>query len=387
MKTHLFSSPTPPQAGGTPTSRSARWCSAETRRPGGRRSYASEFFRCKAFSIVAVIVLAACIAVHAQAPAPLEIRLATILPRGLAQDAVLRKLAQDWRKSSGGSVLLQLSPGGQKDGEAGIVRKLRSANYQAALLSAVGLSEIDPEVAALQKVPLTFENWEEVDFVREKIRSRLEQGLLAKGFVLLFWADSGWVNFFSTKRATTPAELKRMKLWVWAGEAEQVEIMKSLGYQPVALETDNLHSGFATGMIEAAPIASTFALGLQIHTVAPHVLDINWAPIVGAAIIRKDQWDKIPPALRDQLQSLCDKAGAEIRAEGRRFHQDAINTLRKGPKSAVCSLTPEERAQWQKLARELEPRIRGGMVPAPIYDEVKSLLKEYRAGKAVAVQR
>src|SRR5215472_11591014 len=106
---------------------------------------------------------------------PIDVKLATILPRGVGQDFILRKLAEDWQKTSGGTVTLKISPGGQKDGEAGIVKKLNSRNYQAGLLSAVGLCEIEKDVSALQYMPLTFRTWEEVDFVREKIRGKLEE--------------------------------------------------------------------------------------------------------------------------------------------------------------------------------------------------------------------
>jgi TRAP-type transport system periplasmic protein len=308
-----------------------------------------------------------------------NVRLATILPKGLAQSDVLKRLEQQWRTASEGTSDLRLSPGGPKDGEAGIVKKLRSGNYQAALLSAVGLCEIEPDIAALQKMPLVFQNWNEVDFVRERIRERLESQLRQKGFVLLFWADSGWVNFFSVRKATTPAEIKQMKLFAWSGDNAQVEIMKSLGYHPVSLETDNIHGSFASKMIEAAPINPAFALGVQIPSVAKHALDLNWAPIVGAAIIRKDSWDKIPAPMQNKLLQLCDQAGRDIRAEGRRFHEDALNTLRKGPGTQVHALSATERAQWQQLAAELAPKVRGKLVPPQIYDEVQRLLNEYRA--------
>src|SRR6266487_2111667 len=261
-----------------------------------------------------------------------EVKLATILPRGVGQDFIIRKLAEDWQKTSGGTVTLKIAPGAQKDGEAGIVKKLNSKNYQAALLSAVGLAEIEKDVSALQFMPLVFRDWEEVDFVREKIRGRLEDKLRAKGFVALFWADAGWVNFFSKQKATTLAEFKKLSMFSWAGNPDQVEIMKALGYRPVALETDNIHSSFASGMIESAPLAPIFAMGVQIPTVAPHVVDVNWCPIVGAGIIRKDVWGKIPSDTQRPLQVLCDKAGAELRAEGRRFHDEALVTLGKGPK-------------------------------------------------------
>jgi TRAP-type C4-dicarboxylate transport system substrate-binding protein len=315
---------------------------------------------------------------------PVEVRYATILPRGIGQDFVLVKLEQDWRQATAGTIILRRSPGGQKEGEAGIVRKLRSGNYQAALLSVIGLSEIEPDVAVLQKMPLVFRDWAEVDYVREKIRGRLEERLLAQGFVVLFWADSGWVNFFSTREAETPAEYRKMRLFVWAGDEPQIKVMKSLGYQPIALETDYVFSSLASGMIDAAPLAPTFAMGVQIPTVATHVLDLNWTPIVGAAIIRKDVWEKIPSDLRARLQPLCEAAGAAARAEGRRFHEDAMNTLRKGPKTCVHTLTPAQRVEWQELASALGPQVRGELVPAAIYDEVQQLLREYRACKLAA---
>lgn len=318
---------------------------------------------------------------HAQ---PVEVRLATILPKGVGQDFILRKLAEDWQKASGGTVTLKMAPGGQKDGEAGIVKKLNSRNYQAALLSAVGLSEIENDVSALQMMPLAFRDWDELDFVREKIRGRLEEKLRAKGFALLFWADAGWVNFFSRAKATTPSEFRKLPMFAWAGSAEQVELMKSLGYRPIALETDNIHSSFASGMIEAAPLAPVFALGVQIPSVAPHALDLNWCPIVGATIVRKDVWERIPAEVRAKLEPLNDRCGREFRAEGRRFHDEALATLGKGPKTELHTLTAGERAQWEAFASELAPKVRGKLVPAPVFDDVQRLLAEFRAGKTTA---
>jgi flagellar biosynthesis protein FlhB len=37
--------------------------------------------------------------------------------------------------------------------------------------------------------------------------------------------------------------------------------------------------------------------------------------------------------------------------------------------------------EWNTLAEQLYPRIRGKMVPAETFDEVMKLLKDYRAGK------
>ncbi len=344
--------------------------------------------RLRPSGLIAAFAAAGLLVAAAPAPCaraqPLEIRYASILPRGVGQDFVLTKLEQDWRKATGGAVILHRSPGGQKEGEAGIVRKLRSGNYQAALVSVIGLSEIEPAVAALQKIPLAFQTWTEVDYVREKLRGQFEDRLAARGFMVLFWGDAGWVNLFSVRQATTPAELKRMKLFAWSGDEPQIAAMKSLGYQPIALETDYVLSSLASGMIDAAPLPPTFALGMQIPTVATYLLELNWAPIVGAFIVRRDAWEEVPAELQAKLRPLCASAGTEIRAEGRRFHDDAISTLRKNPKMHVVPLTPEEKTEWQAFARQLGPKIRGTMVPADIYDQVQQLLQDYHSSQPAA---
>lgn len=331
----------------------------------------------KSLLIHAVAVL---LALSAQAET-LKIKLGTILPRGVQQEIIVRQLAEDWGKASGGTVVLKIAPGAQKDGEAGIVRKLHSRNYQAGLLSATGLSEIEKDVTALQFMPLVFRDWDEVDFVRNQIRDELEAELRAKGYVTLLWADAGWVNFFSNKPATTPEDFKKLKMFCWGNNPKEVAIIRSLGYHSVGLETDAIHSSFASKMIECAPLPPAFALGLQIQTVAPYVVEVKWAPIVGAMVIREDVWNEIPAALQEKLLTLSRKAGEDLRKEGRRFHDGTMAAWRKRPEVHVHTPTADDQALWDELGAELGSRVRGSMVPASIYDEVMRLLHDYRAAK------
>jgi len=66
---------------------------------------------------------------------------------------------------------------------------MRVGQIQAAVLTVTGLSEIDPSVSALQKMPLMFRSLEEEAYVRAKLAPELERRLAEKGFVVLFWAD------------------------------------------------------------------------------------------------------------------------------------------------------------------------------------------------------
>ena len=199
-----------------------------------------------------------------------------------------------------------------------MARRMRIGQLQGALLSVVGLREIEPSISALQAMPLLFRTWEEVDYVREKMRAGMEKKFLDKGFVVLAWGDAGWVRFFSKEAAFRPDDYKKMKFFAWGSEPEQQAIMKSLGYTPVPLETADVLPAIQTGMISVVPSTPYFALATQIYNTAPHMLEINWAPIVGALVITKKAWDAMAPEVQKAVAADGGYAGTSVWAWGQR---------------------------------------------------------------------
>ena len=312
-----------------------------------------------------------------------QIRLGTLLPSGTAQHQSLQALGEEWLKLSDGKVKLTLFPDGRLGGESEMVKKMRIKQLNACLLSAVGLAEIDPGIAGLQVIPLTFQTWEEVDYVREKMRPMLEQRLRAKGFEVLFWADAGWVRFFSKEPGVRPSDFKKMKLFTTSGDVQQAEIMKAIGYRPVALETTDLLLGLNTDMINVVPVPPLIALAGQLYGPAPHMLDLNWSPIVGAAIIRRDVWEKLPPDLQAKMRTACEAAGTKIRAQSREESEKSVRVMEKhGLK--IHQIPADALPEWKQLADILLPRVRGTIVPEEIFDEVQQLLVEYRRSNTPA---
>ena len=262
-----------------------------------------------------------------------------------------------------------------------MVRRLRVGQLNAAMLTVIGLTEIDPSVSALQKMPLIFRSWDELDYVRERMRPALEKRFLERGFVVLCWGDAGWVRFFSKSPAARPQDYKQLKIFTWAGDAPQADIMKSLGYHPVVLEVADILPGLQTGMINMVPSTPFWALTLQLYPHASYMLELDWAPLVGAAIVTRKSWEAMTPAGRDALASAGAEMGVQLRALSRREHEESVAAMAKrGLK--VQKLTPELEAEWRHAAEEMYPLVRGHMVPADFFDEVQRLLREYRAGRA-----
>jgi TRAP-type C4-dicarboxylate transport system substrate-binding protein len=314
------------------------------------------------------------------AASPTRISLGTLAPRGSIYHQSLQSMAEKWRQAPGGGVRLVIYPDGTQGGEADMVRLMRVGTLQAGLLTTVGLSDLEPGVAGLQSFPLAFRDYEEFDYVNQRLRPMMERRLAEKGFVMLFWADAGWVRYFFKEPILTPEELKGRKLFVWAGSVDQVDIMKRLGYNPVPLETADILTSLQTGLINAVSVPPIYAARSQFHTYAPHMVDLKWAVLVGGLVIKQNVWESIPPETRKVLAEAADVAGREIQENGRKEGDQAVAAMEKrGLK--VIRLTPELEARWVAAAEETYPRIRGTIVPEDIFDEVQRLLKEYRAAR------
>jgi TRAP-type C4-dicarboxylate transport system substrate-binding protein len=338
-----------------------------------------QFSRLSVLKIGAALSLCALLPLSATA-SDAQLKIGSLVPKNSLYHRQLMEVGETWKKSQTGSSRFNVFTDGSQGGEAEMVRRMRIGQLQAALLSVVGLRDIEPSIAALQNLPLAFRSWEELDYVREKMRPAMEKKFLEKGYVVLAWGDAGWVRFFSKQPAFSPDDYKKMKFFAWGSEAEQQEIMKSLGYTPVPLDPTDIQPSIQTGMINVVPSTPYFALASQIYNTAPNMLEINWAPIVGAFVITKKSWDEMTPETQNALRMASDKAGVVIRAQARKEVDEAVDAMKKRGLQ-VNKPNAEQLKEWRVLSESLYPRIRGKMVPAETFDEVFAHLKTYRANK------
>src|SRR5712692_1580017 len=253
----------------------------------------------KLFRRAGIALLALRLLVPAPAHGQTKIRLATLLPQGSSQYQALEAMGQEWRTASNGKVTLTIYAGGTMGSEEEMVRRMRVGQIQAATLSVGGLSEIDPALGALQKIPMVYRSLDELEYVRAKMEPELERRLNDKGFVVIFWADAGWVHIFSRQPALRPGDFKKTKVFVGASDNNEVAIVKGLGFQAVPLEWSDVLTSLQTGLVDAVPTAPFLALAGQDDLVARHMLEVNWVPLVGATVITKKAWEAIPPQTRD----------------------------------------------------------------------------------------
>jgi TRAP-type C4-dicarboxylate transport system substrate-binding protein len=308
-----------------------------------------------------------------------KLSVATVAPRGSSFHKSFQNMGDQWRSAPGGGVLLEIFPGTQ-GGEPTIVRRMnpRVAQLDGAMLTAVGMGQIDRSVTVLQMMPMMFHSWEEVDFVRERLRPRLEKTFYDKGYVVLFWGDAGWVHWFSKKPILHPADLKPMKVYASSGDPDAVEMMKAY-YNPIVLEPDKILSSLQTGMINTVPIPAFLANFLQVPGQTGHMLDMNYVPVVGAMVITSNAWVKLPAVTQAGLRKMAEQAGEEIRRNSRNEDTAAIATMQEKQHLKVHALPAGAEQEWRDEIAKIYPKLRGNIVPADLFDEVVAALTEFRA--------
>jgi TRAP-type C4-dicarboxylate transport system substrate-binding protein len=326
--------------------------------------------------LLALVLGMASTSLHA-ADKVVKLRLGTLAPAGTTYHKSLQSMGEKWRKASNGAVQLVIFPGGTQGSEADMVGLMQTGNLDAGLLTAGGLWEIDPSALALQIMPKCFRSLEEVDYVGEKLRPKLEARLLAKGYVVLFWGDSGWVQLFSKAPVVHPDDLRKLKVYTGAGSADEYDLWKSSGFNPVALESTGIPQGLLSGTISAVPTVPIFALAAQLDSQAKYMLELKWAPLVGAAVVHKKAWDKVPAAAREAMLKAAVETGQQVKTAGRAESDAAVAAMVKRGLT-VQKLTPEVDAEWFAVIDKLQDRIRGKVVPADVFDEAQAALKEFR---------
>lgn len=330
-------------------------------------------------NFLATLLLGSLIAAQQSTAAddPLRVKVATLAPRGSLYHRVLQEVGESWRRAEAPGAEFIVYPDGSQGGESDVVRRMRIGQLQAALISVVGLSEIDPSVGGLQKMPMVFQSWEEVDYVSRGMHPRIEKVFADKGYKVLFWTEAGWVRFFTQEPATHPDDLKPRRIFAWAGDNQHAEMVRTLGYHPVVLETEDIIPGLQSGLIDTVAVTAMWALATQIDRLAPYMVDMKWAPIIGALVIKTETWNAMSPAGQVAITQASLQAAETLSDYQKRADDEAVQAMvERGLNVQV--LSPEDKAAWSRLADAALPMIRGTTVPAEDFDEVMRLLAEHR---------
>jgi TRAP-type C4-dicarboxylate transport system substrate-binding protein len=320
------------------------------------------------------LLLAALVAALAPAAEAQVIKLGTLAPQGSTWHEILKDMAERWSQASGGQVKLRIYAGGVQGSEGEMVRKMGIGQLQAASITNVGMHDILPEPAVMS-VPMLFQSQAEADCAFDKVRPQLEQAFAAKGYTVLQWSRIGPIYLFCDSPKRVPADMKAARMYAWEGDPESVKAFRAAGFTPVVLSSTDIVPSLQTGMINCVTTAPLYVLTARLFERANYMQDLPWGFIYGATIVRTDAWERIPADVRPKLKEVAAELGKKVDAEVQRLNSDAVAAMQK----QGLTITPVDPAPWRATLEKAYPVARGGIVPAPFFDEVTRVRDACRA--------
>lgn len=308
------------------------------------------------------------------------IKLATLAPEGTSWHRLLMEMGQEWEKATDGNVILRIYPNGVVGDERDMITKIRIGQIHAAAVTIEGLTEINQDMNVFF-IPLLVNSLEDLEKIREELQPQLVSGLEEKGFFLLGWADVGWAYWFSRKPITTPSDLKKLRLFTWAGDYRWVELWRMAGFQPVPLAVEDVLPSLQTGLIDAFATVPLLALSKQWFAAAPHMLDLRWGAVIGAIIISKKTWDAIPGEYHSRLLEIAketEKRAKALLPEA----EEALSVLEENGLT-IHYLSPEQKNSWIEFTQSFYPSFRGRLIPEEIFDSAIRIQEQLNIQKEV----
>jgi TRAP-type C4-dicarboxylate transport system substrate-binding protein len=303
------------------------------------------------------------------------IKMASMAPPTSPWHDALMIMSQRWREASDGRVVLQIIPSAQGGEEAEVLRKMRFGQFQAGTFSLAGLQHLTPACVVLA-IPLLAENQEDLHRIREAVGPELEEVFLEEGFVVLHWADLGWMRFFTPNPDPSPEAVRSYKYVQW-GDDSMTHLWREAGFPPgVRLPIADITVGLETGLVEAINTAPLVVAGYQWFDSLPYMIDIPWAPLSGATLVDRRTWERIPEGLRPVLREIAQEIGEELRESLSTWELDVIQAMTEQAGLQVITPTPELMAEWRRLFEEAREPLRGEVIPEAWFDEAVRVAQE-----------
>jgi TRAP-type C4-dicarboxylate transport system substrate-binding protein len=307
------------------------------------------------------------------------IKLATLAPEGNSWVKMLNALNAEVMKKTENNVQLRIYAGGVLGDETDMLRKMKIGQIQAAALTSTSLSAIFKEINVLQ-IPFLFQNYDEVDFILNKMDAFLRKGIEDNGYILLGFSEVGFVYLMSsTIPVSSVADIKKAKVWIQEGSYVAKAVFDEARVTAIPLSIPDVLVGLQTGLVDVVYVPPTGAIALQWFTKVKYLTNVPLAYVAGAIVISKDVFNRLSPAYQAILLESSQRHLGQLKAVARNENQEAIRVMTK---QGVKIVTPTnvQVDELRKLSRDAMDHIVGTAFSRKTVDEVTSLLANYRKG-------
>ena len=315
-----------------------------------------------------------------------EIKVASVAPDGSSWMREMRAGAEEIRERTDGRVAIKFYPGGIMGNDSQVLRQVRVGQLQGGAFASGGLADRYAAIN-LYSIPLLFRSLDEVDYVRQRMDSRLADGLERAGFVTFGFVEGGFAQMMANEPISGVEDMRRRKVWIPEGDQVNFMAMEALGLSPVVLPPTDVLTGLQTGLLDVVAASPVVALVLQWHTKVRYVTDLPVAYSMGVFALDARAFGRLSDddqqTVRTVMEDVFGRLDEQARADNARA-RDVMEELG----IEFVPVNSSDVMDWRTTISGIYPSLRErDEIDGEFFDELLDTLREYRSLPASAAGR
>jgi TRAP-type transport system periplasmic protein len=324
---------------------------------------------------ISALVLMALFSTAALPAQVITLRIAANVPANSPWDLGLQRMAAEFDRVSQGRVRVVFPLSARVATESENIRRLH-LGYDGALLSTYGLAELYPDSLALSLPGFVSDDAEfesVLAAVEPLIRSKLESR-----YVLLALSKGGWIRYFSRSPIMYPSDLRSLRISMDPTSDRLVSLMQSAGAKVVTGSFADFLLQINSNTVDAIFQSPIFIATLWsfLRGKIGYMSPFKVSPFLGAMVINKASWERIPRELMPQLESIVADMAARSSLDSARLEEEAIASL---DGIETPAQPPDSAELWAKLRAEWRRGPVQSMFSADILDRIDLALAKARS--------
>lgn len=305
------------------------------------------------------------------------LKIATLAPDGSDWMNKMRRGAEQIAERTEQRVTFKFYPGGVMGDDKSVLRKMRIGQLQGAALASGSLASFYTD-SQVYNLPLVFNSFEELDYVRERMDSTIMQGFEDNGLQTFGLSETGFAYAMSKHPVSSVADLQQRKVWI--PDTDEMARVALQAYQvtPIPLSIADVLTGLQTGLIDTVGGSPIAAIALQWHTQVQYVTDLPVLYVYALLAIDQKAYRKISPQDQQVVDEVMTEVFAKIDKQNRKDNVAAAEALRN---QGIKFIEPSaaELGEWHAKAEAAVARlVEQGVVSRSILDQLERHLADFR---------
>jgi len=306
------------------------------------------------------------------------LKIATLAPEGAYEITQMRAAAKEILTRTQGRVKFKFFTGGVMGNDQGVLRKIRINQLQGGAVSTGSLSEYYPD-NQIYSLPLLFNSFDEVDYVRKRMDPVLIKGFEKSGFIVFGIAEGGFAFIMSNSPVLSINDLQKQKVWIPDNDKAALEAVNAFKVRPIPLSVADVRTGLQTGLLDTVAIPPAYAILLHWHTQIKYITQLPLLYTTGVLAVSKRAFNKIDTPDRQTVKQIMGRAFVRIDNHNRKQNAEAIIVL-KDMGMQFVNPDPRSMLEWKEKAMEVPERlVAKGIITKEINETMNSLLGNFRA--------